>query len=274
MAKTRSRIHQLCKQWKNNANRKTPTEELISKAMSRLQRFQLDGSKFNLTTYRQVIINQPLIQVQLELMHVFALWMQVLAVTMGSGTSNQPISKEDSVESMQNAYADVTNWEHKLFVLYEESRSLQSKMEAFVAGVRLRSFYLLALNSHSQRSASTEDSVAILKEELTYKFESLKTSKDCRSDDIKAVQPLVEQCLRPAVFYQRMTSEEKRSIQLVMKFTDTHTGEYQCPNGHPYVIADCGGAMERSTCLECHATIGGERHRVVDSNTGAHWYFQ
>lgn len=82
--------------------------------MSRLQRLQLDGSKFNLITYRQVIKNQPLIQVQLELMHVFALWMQVLAVTMGSGTSNQPISKEDSIESMQNAYADVTNWEHKL----------------------------------------------------------------------------------------------------------------------------------------------------------------
>lgn len=219
-------------------------------------------------------------------MRIFALWMQLFAETSGepnlSSANEQPISKEISIESLQTAYTNVISWEHKLLALCDESRSQQSRMEALVAGIRLRSFYLLAVNSHQQRAALIEDYMETLKKELKCKLESLKTSQDCRQLDVDALEPLVEQCLRPAVFYQQMTSEEKRSIQQAMNFTDTHTGEfggygghwYQCPNGHPYVIADCGGAMERSTCPECHATIGGERHRVVDNNTGAHSYFQ
>lgn len=26
---------------------------------------------------------------------------------------------------------------------------------------------------------------------------------------------------------------------------------YECPNGHPYVIGECGGAMEKTKCPEC-----------------------
>ena len=33
---------------------------------------------------------------------------------------------------------------------------------------------------------------------------------------------------------------------------------FECPNGHPYVIGECGGAMETSRCPECNETIGGE----------------
>jgi hypothetical protein len=32
---------------------------------------------------------------------------------------------------------------------------------------------------------------------------------------------------------------------------------FECPNGHPYVIGECGGAMEKSLCPECKAEIGG-----------------
>ena len=32
---------------------------------------------------------------------------------------------------------------------------------------------------------------------------------------------------------------------------------YECPNGHPYVIGECGGAMEKSVCPECKSVIGG-----------------
>jgi hypothetical protein len=44
-----------------------------------------------------------------------------------------------------------------------------------------------------------------------------------------------------------------------------------CPNGHYYVIADCGGAMLRGRCPECSAEIGGESHRLAAGNrhTGA-----
>mmetsp|Transcript_4606 Transcript_4606/g.10903 ORF Transcript_4606/g.10903 Transcript_4606/m.10903 type:complete len:1123 (-) Transcript_4606:447-3815(-) len=41
---------------------------------------------------------------------------------------------------------------------------------------------------------------------------------------------------------------------------------YECPNGHPYFIGDCGGAMVTSRCFECKAQIGGSSHRVLGSN--------
>ncbi|KAK5808427.1 hypothetical protein F5H01DRAFT_352070 [Linnemannia elongata] len=41
---------------------------------------------------------------------------------------------------------------------------------------------------------------------------------------------------------------------------------YQCSNGHPYVIGDCGGAMVQGRCLECGAPIGGASHNLLQSN--------
>lgn len=42
---------------------------------------------------------------------------------------------------------------------------------------------------------------------------------------------------------------------------------FKCPNGHIYAIGECGGAMQRSTCNECGAAIGGESHRLVGTNS-------
>lgn len=41
---------------------------------------------------------------------------------------------------------------------------------------------------------------------------------------------------------------------------------FKCPNGHPYVIGDCGGAMMESTCNECGARIGGGNHALRADN--------
>ncbi|XP_014212352.1 NFX1-type zinc finger-containing protein 1-like [Copidosoma floridanum] len=42
---------------------------------------------------------------------------------------------------------------------------------------------------------------------------------------------------------------------------------FKCPNGHYYAIGECGGAMERSKCIECRASIGGVQHRLDPNNT-------
>ncbi|KAG4074868.1 hypothetical protein HA402_009293 [Bradysia odoriphaga] len=41
---------------------------------------------------------------------------------------------------------------------------------------------------------------------------------------------------------------------------------FKCPNGHYYVITECGGAMIESKCNECGATIGGGNHRIRSDN--------
>jgi hypothetical protein len=41
---------------------------------------------------------------------------------------------------------------------------------------------------------------------------------------------------------------------------------YECPNGHPYFIGECGRAMELGTCNECGEQIGGGGHHLLASN--------
>mmetsp|Transcript_15592 Transcript_15592/g.23027 ORF Transcript_15592/g.23027 Transcript_15592/m.23027 type:complete len:323 (-) Transcript_15592:112-1080(-) len=41
---------------------------------------------------------------------------------------------------------------------------------------------------------------------------------------------------------------------------------FECPNGHPYFIGDCGGAMEVSMCPECGERVGGSSHQLLQSN--------
>lgn len=44
---------------------------------------------------------------------------------------------------------------------------------------------------------------------------------------------------------------------------------YQCPNGHPYFIGECGRAMEQSRCLDCGELVGGSDHNLLSTNRGA-----
>eukprot|EP00957_Ditylum_brightwellii_P164182 12500265-Ditylum_brightwellii.AAC.3 len=41
---------------------------------------------------------------------------------------------------------------------------------------------------------------------------------------------------------------------------------YECPNGHPYFIGDCGGAMEVAKCIECGEDVGGSSHALLQTN--------
>ncbi|EJD52447.1 P-loop containing nucleoside triphosphate hydrolase protein [Auricularia subglabra TFB-10046 SS5] len=64
-------------------------------------------------------------------------------------------------------------------------------------------------------------------------------------------------------FYEPVSLADKMEVVKAMGFS--HTGHwYSCPNGHAYVITECGGAMEASQCPECGVRIGGVGH-VLDS---------
>ncbi|KAG4069526.1 hypothetical protein HA402_006892 [Bradysia odoriphaga] len=41
---------------------------------------------------------------------------------------------------------------------------------------------------------------------------------------------------------------------------------FKCPNGHLYLIGECGGAMETAKCNECGAVIGGANHALLGTN--------
>ena len=61
-----------------------------------------------------------------------------------------------------------------------------------------------------------------------------------------------------------LTEEDKKVIVSAIGLSKGHW--FKCPMGHIYAIGECGGAMERSTCPECGAGIGGANHRLEDGN--------
>jgi len=71
---------------------------------------------------------------------------------------------------------------------------------------------------------------------------------------------------------RQITEDEIRGVVRVLAEGGQNMGPghwFVCPRGHPYVIADCGGAMEESACPECGARIGGAQHALTQGNAFA-----
>ncbi|KAJ6126000.1 hypothetical protein N7471_010493 [Penicillium samsonianum] len=69
--------------------------------------------------------------------------------------------------------------------------------------------------------------------------------------------------------YETVTLEELESIKTAMVSgrggIATHSGHwYNCVNGHPFAIGECGMPMEQARCPECGAPIGGQNHTAVE----------
>ncbi|XP_060856237.1 NFX1-type zinc finger-containing protein 1-like [Metopolophium dirhodum] len=71
-----------------------------------------------------------------------------------------------------------------------------------------------------------------------------------------------------------ITDEERKMIHGAMStsFLDGYRGQghwCKCPNGHIYIITECGGPMEQATCPECKVPIGGQNHQHASGVTVA-----
>ncbi|XP_037666999.1 NFX1-type zinc finger-containing protein 1 [Choloepus didactylus] len=91
-----------------------------------------------------------------------------------------------------------------------------------------------------------------------------RTCKFTREDE-RLVQEKME-ALKATLPCSGLGISEEERVQIVnaMGFPRGHW--FKCPNGHIYVISDCGGAMQRGTCPDCKAVIGGINHTLERSN--------
>ncbi|XP_024125640.1 NFX1-type zinc finger-containing protein 1 isoform X2 [Oryzias melastigma] len=64
-----------------------------------------------------------------------------------------------------------------------------------------------------------------------------------------------------------ISDEERKMIVSTLKMPPGHW--YKCPNGHVYLITECGGAMEHRKCPDCDAIIGGQNHALNRGNAVA-----
>ena len=93
------------------------------------------------------------------------------------------------------------------------------------------------------------------------------------SSKSKLVKPLAELIQRPLTFNQSylpcMPQDSMFDIQNAIRAATTGRENptfYQCPNGHPYVLFDCGRPWQTYTCKVCGAEIGGTQHNLLPTN--------
>ena len=107
---------------------------------------------------------------------------------------------------------------------------------------------------------------------------------DQENEDLKTVQSACETMFAKLSEQDYQTKSELfRSIQerqqipltmeerkMVISAIRAKPGSwYKCPQGHYYNIGECGGAMEIGKCPECGSQIGGQQHRLIETNKHA-----
>ncbi|ESO94720.1 hypothetical protein LOTGIDRAFT_232244 [Lottia gigantea] len=87
------------------------------------------------------------------------------------------------------------------------------------------------------------------------------------------LQPLVNLVFNTTTmrdsFLPTMPEEDRENLNLlhsVLKQKESTAVVYRCPNGHPYVIGDCGRPYTKSKCNECAQDIGGQSHNALARN--------
>lgn len=112
--------------------------------------------------------------------------------------------------------------------------------------------------SSKQLDPSTEQTVTRVQK-------ILEGTKKFTEEDEKFVEENMEK-LKVALPDNGLGISENERVMIVKAMGLRQGHWYKCPNGHVYVITECGGAMEKTKCPDCDATIGGTNHALEDSN--------
>ncbi|XP_022250656.1 E3 ubiquitin-protein ligase rnf213-alpha-like isoform X2 [Limulus polyphemus] len=94
----------------------------------------------------------------------------------------------------------------------------------------------------------------------------------CKSHLNNLLRPFTHMTSSPAMtanmFYPTMEEDFRIEAQALFK----ETTWYECVNGHPYTVANCGAPMIKSKCSECGSDIGGTNHNSVQGVTEMKMY--
>ncbi|XP_034642892.1 NFX1-type zinc finger-containing protein 1 [Trachemys scripta elegans] len=160
-------------------------------------------------------------------------------------------------EGLRRRLAEIQEWLDKprLSFTGQELSDLQSEIQ--------RLTYLVSLLARC-KTATAKMNTSISREIATLR-QILEGTKKFTQEDEKVVKMKMEE-LKTALPESGLGITEEERVQIVSAFGYPQGHWFKCPNGHIYVIGDCGGAMERSKCPECKAVIGGADHSLEHSN--------
>uniref|UniRef100_A0A3B4AX81 RZ-type domain-containing protein n=1 Tax=Periophthalmus magnuspinnatus TaxID=409849 RepID=A0A3B4AX81_9GOBI len=139
-----------------------------------------------------------------------------------------------------------------------------SEQQVYDLDRELRRLTLLAeLNAHSNMAQLRGQMGNIQIEEQTLRKVLEKCGPFTEDDEARA-KPIIEELKRKTPYTGLGISDEERKMIVSAMQMPGHW--FKCPNGHVYLISDCGGAMESRKCPDCNAVIGGASHRVASGN--------
>ncbi|OWK52296.1 NFX1-type zinc finger-containing protein 1 [Lonchura striata] len=137
----------------------------------------------------------------------------------------------------------------------QELTDLQSEIQ--------RLTYLLGLLERCKASRMMSTDIAA---EINSAREILEGTKKFTEEDEAAVKAHLKK-INASLPVSGLGISEAERVQIVSAIGCPRGHWFKCKNGHIYVIGECGGAMQRSTCPECHEVIGGANHTLESSNS-------
>ncbi|XP_066564198.1 NFX1-type zinc finger-containing protein 1 isoform X2 [Amia ocellicauda] len=105
-------------------------------------------------------------------------------------------------------------------------------------------------------------------EPVNHILEVLKSKTPFKEENEKAIEEDLAK-VKGLISASPLQITEQERLEIV-KAIDLKVGHwYQCPQGHVYVIGECGRPMQTSNCPECGVQIGGQDHRLTEDNVEA-----
>ncbi|KAH0619379.1 hypothetical protein JD844_003897 [Phrynosoma platyrhinos] len=161
-------------------------------------------------------------------------------------------------EGAKRRLAEVARWLYRPRLTFTDQELSELQREV------LRLSYLVELLGRCQATqGQMDDSTAGMVRTLRRLLEG---PGKFTPDDERLVKVKME-ALKAVLPTSGLSISEAEKLQILAAFNGKSRGHwFKCPNGHVYLITQCGGAMERSCCPDCKATIGGSNHQLEADN--------
>lgn len=165
------------------------------------------------------------------------------------------LSQSFTLEKYVNQFVGWLNNFHQKFAdqqVFDLQRELQ------------RLTLLTDLNARCDMAEKRGQTAKIQHEAQTIRQLLEKSGQFTDRDEVRVKEAIKELQTKLPLTGLGITDEERKMIVSAIKMRPGHW--YKCPNGHVYIITECGGATESRTCPDCNATIGGRNHALASGN--------
>lgn len=189
-------------------------------------------------------------------------------------TSN--IIKLQLVEDILNVFAKqrivcsssqetATNYANFLFIFVFRNPSNISKQEIDDISMEIKKFnrimQFLVMNDEKNY---TDPKIESARDDCRKLMVDIRPYSENKDRDFKLKLEKFKELTKSTL---NISDKEKTEIMRALNLRKGHY--FKCPNGHVYIITECGGASQLGTCNECGAQIGGTGHALLSTNAVA-----